>query len=408
MATVSRTRGRQPRREDPSRSSEGPDGDPRPVQQPKPQDKAVQIYETPDALRRDIQAAAAQLAEVLPKSVDPDRFLRVVTKAVIESPRLMACTRVSILAAVHEAAQLGLEPSGLLGSAYLVPYRNRRQVGSEWITIHEAQLIPGYRGLIDLARRSGEIEMIEANLVYQRDYFRLVMGSGARIEHEPFIPNPSDPPEARMRGPIVGAYMRAVLKGGQEQYEWMTIDDIEAVRQRSKAKDDGPWVTDHPEMCRKTVVRRGSKYLPLTTEFRRALELDEEAERNASEPRNVTPREMMPRATEMLLEREQERAQQAKFVGGDPDATPEGNGRPGPSDGAVSGDPGPQEPQGAPREPDPTPQGDPEQPQEPRNVTPTECGSEHVPTDGKPSMGRCARVPHAEGGHSNEMGAWPR
>jgi recombination protein RecT len=262
---------------------------------------AVVIYESPDQVRKDIDAIREQVMEVLPAKVDADRFLRVVAKAVIENPRLMECTRLSLLAAVHEAAQLGLEPSGLLGSAYLVPYRMRREVNGKWQTVHEAKLIPGYRGLIDLARRSGEIRALVADVWRLADTFDYERTRQPEpIIHRPFIPDPTADAELRDRGPIVGAYMLAFLTSGYVQPEVMFADEIESIRKRSKAADDGPWITDYSEMARKTVVRRGSKYLPLTSEFRRALELDEEAEREAEAP---TPARPMSRAKAMLVER---------------------------------------------------------------------------------------------------------
>lgn len=265
-------------------------------------DSALVTYAEGDArasIRSDLASMEATLESVLPAMIDRDRFVAVAAKAIIENPKVLACTRVSILSALHEAAQLGLEPSGLLGSAYLVPYQRKVVVterrGDRDVQVERrvmvAQLIPGYRGLIDLARRSGEIEAIWANVVHLRDAFRVVQGSSPHIEHEPFVADPRDPPEERDRGPIIGAYMIARLRGTSvEQNEWMPVDEIEVVRRSSRAKDDGPWITHYGEMARKSVVRRGSKYLPLTPLFSRALELDEEAERvSVSGPDVPTP-----------------------------------------------------------------------------------------------------------------------
>lgn len=250
-------------------------------------------------LRDELSKMRERLEEVLPSQIEPARFLRVAASTIIKSEGLMRSTRISIFSALMEAATLGLEPTGLLGSAYLVPYRKRVEVEvphpdaekaakgikvkvSGYIT--EAKLIPGYRGLIDLARRSGGIKSISAQLVRQRDHFRVLQGTNPQIEHEPYIPDPRDTAEERDPGPFVGVYMVAVLESGEKQIEWMTWDQVEAIRRRSKASEEGPWVTDPSEMGRKTVVRRGSKYLPLSPEFRRALELDEEAEKESEDP----------------------------------------------------------------------------------------------------------------------------
>lgn len=344
---------------------------------------AVVTYQDAESVRKDIQNTREAVEAVLPSRIDVDRFLRVVAKAVSENPKLMQCTRLSLLSSIHTAAQLGLEPTGLLGSAYLVPYRRRVEVDGKWQSVMEAQLIPGYRGLIDLARRSGEIEAIEAEVVRARDVFSIVKGTNAQLTHIPFIPDPRAEPEERDRGPIVGAYMKAVLRGGHEQYEWMSFDEIEAVRRRSRAADDGPWVTDYSEMSRKTVVRRGSKYLPLTTDFRRALELDEEAERNAEAP---NPELAKPsRAAQMLLDR----AQNAPRASLDP---VEGPTDPEPME--VSAQDG-----NGPLDASETPGDDAQQPQPDATAI---CG---VVND---ELGVCTRAPDHAGGHRNEQGVWPR
>jgi recombination protein RecT len=249
-----------------------------------PQERALTVSE----VRSELDAIRPQLEEVLPQRMDPDRFLRVVAGAVLKSPDLLKCDRISLFRAVLESAQLGLEPTGLLGSAYLVPYRVHGKL--------QATLIPGYRGLIDLARRSGEIESIYAQIVREKDYFRIRQGTDPGIDHEQYIPPPGSDPEsddpekveAAFPGPIVGAYMVAVLRDRSgnasiRQIEWMTKAEIDAVRRRSRASGAGPWVSDYSEMARKTVVRRGAKYLPLTPEAVRAFSLDEEAERAADE-----------------------------------------------------------------------------------------------------------------------------
>lgn len=349
---------------------------------------AVVVYESPDAVRKDIAALRQQVEEVLPARVDADRFLRVVAKAVIENPKLMQCTRLSLLASIHEAAQLGLEPTGLLGSAYLVPYRMRREVDGQWRTVHEAKLIPGYRGLIDLARRSGDIVAIQAEVWRMKDGFDYEASRQPDpIRHRPFIPDPTSSPEDRDRGPIVGAYMLATLRTGHVQPEVMFYDELEAVRKSSKAADDGPWVTHFSEMSRKTVVRRGSKYLPLTTEFRRALELDEEAEREALPP-GPAPAAQVSKATAMLLDRAQTRSAgpgaEAEAEGAS--STTEGeNGAPGASTAQPSGQKAPESARKG-----------------RRRAETTSCD------DVNPELGRCAKPPHAEGAHGNAAGVWPR
>lgn len=212
-----------------------------------------------------LERAKPRLAEVLPRHLSAERVVKIALTATSRSPLLLQCTPASLLSAVMQASQLGLEPGSVLGSAYLVPYRNKR-TGQ-----YEAQLIPGYRGLIDLARRSGQILSIYARAVHERDRFVWRDGLQPALEHEPTIKG--DP------GDLLAVYAVAHLRDAtMPQVEVMTRAQVDAIRARSRSSDDGPWATDYEEMARKTVVRRICKYLPLSVELASALELDARAE----------------------------------------------------------------------------------------------------------------------------------
>lgn len=202
-----------------------------------------------------IETAKPKFAAVIPKHIDVDRLVRVTIASINKTPALMNCTKESLLNSIMTAAQLGVEPTGVLGSAYLVPYGQ------------ECTLIVGYRGLIDLARRSGQIESIEAHVVHENDRFTLKYGLDPVLEHEPAWAG--DP------GGVKAVYAIAKLKDGGKQIEVMTKNQVDAIRARSKAGKSGPWVEHYEEMARKTVVRRIAKYLPLTPELADALSLDE-------------------------------------------------------------------------------------------------------------------------------------
>lgn len=349
---------------------------------------ALVTYRAPEEVRKDMDALRTQLENVLSPRIDLDRFLRVVAKTIIEDPKLMECTRLSLLASIHEAAQLGLEPSGLLGSAYLVPYNVSVEAPhptNPAITVKRkvrvAHLIVGYRGLIDLARRSGEIDAIQADVVRLRDAFDYEPTRQPNpVIHRPYIPDPTAPIEDRDRGPVVGVYMVATLRGGFRQPEWMTTDEVEGIRKRSQAGTSGPWVTDWSEMARKTVVRRGSKYLPLTTEFRRALELDEEAEKGAEIPSLPPPPS---RATQMLLDRAAEMAPQKPSEEGD------GSGE---GQDTIEAENGPETP------PEAVVDGDPDDLPDATAI----CG---VVND---ELGLCVNPPGHRGAHRSADGVWPR
>ncbi len=208
--------------------------------------------------------AIASLKAACSKHVTPERLVRVAGAALSRQPKLLECTRESLFVALQNCGQLGIEPN-LLGEAYLVPFRNNTTGKTE------CQFMPGYRGLVKLARRSGEISTIEAHVVYALDKFEYRLGDDPGIKHEPYIGD--DEP-----GPMRYAYAVAVFKDGGRQREIMTRRQIEAVRSRSKAANAGPWVTDYEEMAKKTVLKRLAKMLPLTIELTEAIEKDIETE----------------------------------------------------------------------------------------------------------------------------------
>lgn len=219
----------------------------------------------------------AQLALALPKHMTADRLARIALTEVRKVPKLAQCDQTSFLGAIMQCASLGLEPGGALGHAYLLPFDKRSKVNGQWKTTGtEVQLIVGYRGMIDLARRSGQIQSIEARAVYAKDHFEVELGLDSKIVHRPAW-------DAADRGELTFVYAVAKLKDGGLQFEVMSRLEVEKIRARSKAKDNGPWVTDFDEMAKKTVVRRLFKYLPVSIEIQRAVGLDEQAEAGLSQ-----------------------------------------------------------------------------------------------------------------------------
>lgn len=204
----------------------------------------------------------AQMAMALPKTLTADRLTRIVLTEFRKTPALMKCDQQSLFGAVLQCAALGLEPGGALGHCYLLPYGRT------------CQLIIGYRGMIDLARRSGQIVSLYAYVVHEKDNFNYKLGLHPDIEH---IPDASADP-----GPVTYVYAVAQLKDGGVQFEVMSRAEVEAVRSRSKSGRSGPWVTDWDAMAKKTVIRRLFKYLPVSIEAARATEIDERADRGES------------------------------------------------------------------------------------------------------------------------------
>ena len=203
----------------------------------------------------------AAIAEVLPKHLTPERMAKMAMIAVNREPKLLKCTGTSVLRAVMMASELGLDCSGTLGQGYLIPYKET------------CQFIAGYRGYIDLARRSDQIANFNVQLVYkpevQKGGFVYDKAKGEIVKHEAdpyYEPNDKD---------IVGAYMVTTFNNGTNQVEYMTIGQIRAIMRASPGarKQDSPWHKHFGEMARKTVVRRAMKFLPLATEDQRMARL---------------------------------------------------------------------------------------------------------------------------------------
>ena len=203
------------------------------------------------------EKAMTAIATALPEHMNAAKMARVVITAVTRTPKLLDCRPETVMNAVIEASQLGLMVDGVLGHGYLVPYKTT------------CVFIPGYRGLLDLARRSGEIAWVQARIVNQNDTFSYRYGADPNLEHIPARANGAEP------GPMIAAYGVAKFKTGEIHFEVMHKDDIEAIRKRSRAKDDGPWVTDYDEMARKTAIRRLCKYLPMNPEYQSLVARDE-------------------------------------------------------------------------------------------------------------------------------------
>lgn len=216
-----------------------------------------------DTLRSVLEApeARAAMERVLPRHLTVDRMIGLTILATTQQPKLLECTPASVLQSVMQAAQLGLEVNGTLGHAYLVPYGRT------------CQLIPGYRGMIYLAKLSGALVSAESRLVYDGELFEVDYGTSPRIVHRPRFDIP------RTDDDIVAVYFVATLPDGSKQFEVMSREEVNRIRARSRASGSGPWVTDFGEMARKTPTRRGIKYLPISNpeEARKlamALELD--------------------------------------------------------------------------------------------------------------------------------------
>lgn len=208
-------------------------------------------------------AMKKQFEMALPSvGLTPERFARVATTALLRNPALGKCDQTSFAKCLLELAQMGMEPNGR--DAHLIP-RNKKikgqgGKGDQWVT--ECTFIVDYKGLIGLIRRSGEITSIKAVPVHEEDEFE--ENWNEVIVHRVDRRKP--------RGKLFAVYSMVTFKDGSRDFEIMSIDEINAVRARSKSGEDGPWVTDFVEMAKKTVIRRHSKTLPIAFDAIDAIE----------------------------------------------------------------------------------------------------------------------------------------
>jgi recombination protein RecT len=233
---------------------------------------AVREPNQPHPLRQALEGRRDQIAAVLPDGMSVDRFIQVAWLACAKNPDLLACTPASILSSIIEAAEVGLEPTGSLSRAWLIPYDvNVAPKGAPKRFEKQAQLQIGYQGLADLARNSGQVTRIESRVVYQDETFVARYGTNPGIDHLPTFET-TDPTK------IEAFYAIAYFPDGSTQFDVMTRDQVDGIRARSRAGNFGPWVTDYAEMGRKTVTRRLMKSLPLSPETQSAVQRDIERE----------------------------------------------------------------------------------------------------------------------------------
>lgn len=216
-----------------------------------------------DTIGELIEAKKISLKNILPKHCNIDRFIKSALLVIArnttdpkikdDSKRIINCSTDSLIVAITNAAELGLDFTPEKGHAYLVPYAG------------EVKFMPGYRGFIDLAKRSGKVTKIEAHVVHKNDTFKLQYGTESCLMHEPTIEG--EP------GEVIGAYAVAHFKDSEPQFEYMTLEQLNGIRKR--AKTDFIWTSDTEEMYRKTTIRRLFKYLPCSVDMEKALNADD-------------------------------------------------------------------------------------------------------------------------------------
>ena len=224
------------------------------------QTKSMQTY---------IKSMEGEIKKALPSVITPERFTRMVLSAISVNPSLAKCTPKSFLGAMMSAAQLGLEPNTPLGQAYLIPFNNKGQL--------EVSFQIGYKGLLDLAYRSGEVDVIQAHIVYENDTFECEYGLNPTLKH---VPADAD------RGEPSKVYAVFKTKTGGYGFEVMSMDDVRRHAEKySQAYKSGysPWKTNFEEMAKKTVLKKVLKYAPMKSDFVRGIVQDESVKTEISE-----------------------------------------------------------------------------------------------------------------------------
>jgi recombination protein RecT len=214
------------------------------------------------ALSKYLDARTKNLAKFTAARVKPETLVRLAIFEFSQNEYLRRCSPESIYGSLILSAQIGLEPSGIKGEAYLVPFKGT------------CTLIPGWRGLVKLALRSKAVKRLNSFVVYERDDFKIYLGSDPRVEHTPYL--------GRDRGELIGAYAVAKMDNGEIDVEFMDVDELQKIKDnaaRSRGGKPGPAYADwEDQMYRKAPIRRLCKRLPLGDDFFTAVKADELAE----------------------------------------------------------------------------------------------------------------------------------
>lgn len=228
----------------------------------------VQKGRKPETIKDWIKAMEPEIKKALPSVITPERFTRMALTAISVNPKLAECTPQSFMGALMNAAQLGLEPNTPLGQAYLIPYENKRKIKGEWTKVPEVQFQLGYKGMVDLAHRSGEFLTIQAYEVYENDEFEYEYGLDPKLYHKPAMTD---------RGNVICYYALYKLQNGGNGFEIISKEDVEKHAKKysqNYGSKYSPWTNNFDEMAKKTILKKVLKYAPIRVEFQRGIAED--------------------------------------------------------------------------------------------------------------------------------------
>lgn len=210
----------------------------------------------------------SSIAQVLPKHLNADRMIQICTTLIAKNPDIANCTTASIIGAVTQASILGFKPVAALGHCYFVPYNNKQADGSY---AKEVQFMIGYKGFIDLCRRSGELKTIHAACVYEGDQFSYQLGLYPELKHVP-----SAPIESVEK--LTHAYAVAHYKDGGYNFVVLKKPQIESLRLRNRSQKNyinGAWKSDYDKMSMAKAIKQLATFMPLSEETQLAVQSDE-------------------------------------------------------------------------------------------------------------------------------------
>ena len=208
-----------------------------------------------DSFRRDIDTQSPQIFAALPKHVSLEKFKRVLMTAVSSNPEIVRASRATLWKAVMDAAKDGLLPDNK--EAAMILFKD------------QVKYMPMVAGIMKLVRNSGELASITAQTVHTRDFFEYwVDDTGEHLTHKPLL--------FETRGDMIGVYALAKTKDGAVYIEVLTKEQVEKIKNVSRAGGSGPWGNWYEEMAKKSAIRRLSKRLPMSTDFQTAIERDDE------------------------------------------------------------------------------------------------------------------------------------
>lgn len=228
---------------------------------PAPAQQITRTQQQRITLRKLFDQQRPEIAKLLPRNMSPERLERMALTECVKNPKLLECSAESWALAMQTCAAQGLYPDSGLGFMYLIPSNNSKKIGNTWVKVMEVRAQRGYQGDIALARKSGEIDGIYAEVVYEKDEYKVTKGLDRNIVHVPYAGD-DDP------GALKACYAVAKLRSGEVAWVTLTKRDVDRHRAASKSEDgdDSPWKKHPAAMWRKTAIHELFKWLPKDTE----------------------------------------------------------------------------------------------------------------------------------------------